>query len=79
MPEPTEDWVAGYVIAPENIDISQYRSHKVGDEYVLDGDHQEQRPKSFDRQQVLGMGAGCQPAQGRDENSQAQEHVIGRR
>lgn len=36
VPEPTEDWVAGYVVAPENVDISQYRSHKVGDEYVLE-------------------------------------------
>ncbi|OGG72656.1 hypothetical protein A3A38_00250 [Candidatus Kaiserbacteria bacterium RIFCSPLOWO2_01_FULL_53_17] len=36
VPEPIEDWVAGYVVAPESIDISQYRSHKVGDEYVLE-------------------------------------------
>lgn len=36
VPEPSEDWVAGYVVPPENIDISQYRSHKVGDEYVLE-------------------------------------------
>jgi NDP-sugar pyrophosphorylase family protein len=36
VPEPAEDWIAGYVVSPENVDISQYRSHKVGDEYVLE-------------------------------------------
>ena len=36
VPEPSQDWIAGYVVPRENIDISQYRSHKVGDEYVLE-------------------------------------------
>ena len=36
VPEPTEDWVAGYVVGPENVDIAQYRSHKVVDGYVRD-------------------------------------------
>ena len=36
VPEPSQDWIAGYVVAPENVDISEYRSHKVRDEYVLE-------------------------------------------
>lgn len=44
VPEPTEDWIAGYEVSPENVDFSQYRSHKVRDEYVLE---------------VQDKGAGC--------------------
>jgi choline kinase len=36
VPEPTEDWVAGYVIDPAKIDIAQYRSHKVVDGFVTE-------------------------------------------
>ncbi|MES2059966.1 MAG: hypothetical protein V4438_02970 [Patescibacteria group bacterium] len=35
VPEPTEDWVAGFVVEPSGIDISQYRSHEVKDNYVV--------------------------------------------
>lgn len=34
VPPPQEDWVAGYVVAPEEVDISQYRSHRVVNGYV---------------------------------------------
>lgn len=36
VPPPKEDWIAGYLADPAVIDIAQYRSHKVGDEYVLE-------------------------------------------
>jgi choline kinase len=37
IPEPTEDWVIGYVIDPSTttIDVKQYRTHKVKDGYLV--------------------------------------------
>ncbi len=36
IPEPSEDWVIGYVIDPETtkMDVRQYRSHKIKDGYL---------------------------------------------